>query len=647
MFVSARMKKIEILTLVSDEPKVTEAVGEMGVLHLTRSPVEGGATPVAGPETAESQAHLAELHSRALTLCEMLGLDADTPAEEAPYPTLMQVEGDLNRISDQVRPLVEEREALAGRRGQIEKLLRDTSMLREIDAPLEQLEELSFLHFAIGGMSGEAATAANDELGDRAVVLPYTTPYGEERVVAISSKKGRWTLETALEEHGFEREKLPEDQKGIPARIAELAEQQMTGLLEQIKANNAAARESAGAHGAQLLAILKRLLTESAVIQARENFAHTWATMLITGWIPAEKVTDLCRLVLDITAGRAVIEVRDPADRDGEPPTKLSNHPLIRPFEMLVSSYSTPHYNEIEPTPFIAVLFLLMFGLMFGDVGHSGLLLIAGIAMWIKGKEKIHDVGVIMTFCGISGMIFGAIYGSVFGEGMVVGHFGWLHPNDEAPKVLAITVAFGIAVISLGIILNIINRVRRRELAEVTFDKFGIVGGIFYWGALIIAARGFVTGGVNWILVVLLIVAPLMAVFLHKPVHMLLAKRRGRPVEDDTGIFVTLIESGAEVFEMVLAYVANTLSFARIGAFALAHAGLSVAVFELIKIVGEMPGGPVWTALVFVFGTALIVILEGLIVTIQSLRLEYYEFFGKFFRGEGRRYEPFHLKGTN
>ena len=98
---------------------------------------------------------------------------------------------------------------------------------------------------------------------------------------------------------------------------------------------------------------------------------------------------------------------------------------------------------------------------------------------------------------------------------------------------------------------------------------------------------------------------------------------------------------------MVLAYVANTLSFARIGAFALAHAGLCVAVFELIKIVGEMPGGPVWTVLVFVCGTALIVILEGLIVAIQSLRLEYYEFFGKFFRGEGRRYEPFRLKGTS
>jgi V/A-type H+/Na+-transporting ATPase subunit I len=617
------------------------------VLHLTRSPVEGGATPVAGPETAESQAHLDALIARAETLRPMLGAEAEAPDDTLQHPTLAEVEGELARITDEVQPLIDRRAELEAQRKQVEKLLRDTAMLRQIDAPLEQIEELSFLHFAIGSISAEAARAAADELGDRAVVLPYTTPFGDACAVAVSSKKGRWTLESVLEQHGFEREKPLEDQKGLPTRIAALAEERMAALLEAVKANNAAAREAAGRHRARLAAILRRLHTERAVILARQNFAHTWATMLITGWIPAHRVTELCRLVLDLTEGRAVIEVRDPTAIDGEPPTEMRNVSLLRPFEMLVSSYSTPHYNEIEPTPFIAVLFLLMFGLMFGDVGHSGLLLLAGLAMWTWGRAKVHDVGVIMTLCGVSGVGFGLIYGSVFGLESIAGHdLGVMHPLENARRVLAITVGFGIAVISLGIILNIVNRVKRHELNQVAFDKFGIVGGIFYWGALIIAARGFVTGQVSWVLVVLLVVAPLVAVFLHRPVRHFLAQRRGRPAEEAESLWEVAVESGAEVFEMVLAYVANTLSFARIGAFALAHAGLCVVVFELVRIVGELPGGPVWAVLVFVLGTALIVVLEGLIVTIQALRLQYYEFFGKFFRGEGRRYEPFRLKGT-
>ena len=644
MFVSARMKKVEILTLVSDEPKVTEAVGEMGVLHLTRAPVEGGASPVEGPESRESEAHLAALQARSEALCNALGLDAAVPPETVPHWTVREVEEELSRVEAEVGGITAERTTLAASRDQVEKLLRDTSLLRGIDAPVEQLEQMSFLHFAIGSMTGQGAAAAEAEVGSRAVILPYKTPYGEQKVAAISSKKGRWALESALEKHGFKREEIPADQKGVPSRIAELADQRMEELLARTKEINAAARAAAERHGNRLLAIRRRLLTEHRIVVARENFAHTWATMLITGWVPAERVNALCETVLDLTRRRAVIEIRDPLAEDEEPPTLMQNHPLVRPFEMLVSSYSTPHYSEIEPTPFIAVLFLLMFGLMFGDIGHSSLLVIAGVLTWVKGKNRIRDAGVIITFCGISGIIFGAVYGSVFGIEQIGGRaIGFIHPLENAHRVLGLTVLFGVGVVTLGIILNIVNRFRRGEYAEGSFDKFGVVGGIFYWGSLAVAARGYATGDVSWVPVLILVIAPLAVLLLRRPAAMLVGRMRGRRPSEE-GIFVLLIESAAEAFETVLAYVANTLSFARIGAFALAHAGLCVAVFELIKIVKTMPGGPLWVVLVFIFGTLLIVLLEGMIVAIQSLRLEYYEFFGKFFRGEGRRYEPFSLE---
>ncbi len=638
MLTSARMKKIEILTLVADEPKVTETVGELGVLHLTKAPAEGGALPVEGPESRENQSHVEELEARAGALCDALGIGAAEPPASIPYSALYELERDLNRIESEVSEIAAARETLSAHRSKVEKLLRDTSILRDIDAPVEQLEDMSFLHFAIGGMTGGGASAAEQELGDRAVVLPYKTPYGDSKVVAISSKKGRWALESALEKHGFKRDGLPTDEKGVPSRIAELAEQRLEQLLERTRENNQAIRAAAEQHGEQLRAIRRRLQTERRIVKARENFAHTWATMLITGWVPEEKLNALCETVLDITRQRAIIEVRDPLAEDGPPPTMMKNPSIFRPFEVLVSAYSTPRYNEIDPTPFLAILFLLMFGMMFGDVGHSAILFITGLIVWRKARARVRDFGIILTWCGVSGVIFGLVYGSFFGI-----EFRGVDLMGSVESLLQITVLFGAGVITIGLILNIINRLRRREYLHAWFDKFGIVGALFYVGSLTLTIRAAVGGRVGWLPVVLLVVAPVGLLVVYRPVVFLLRKWRGRPPEGEN-FFLVVFESVIEAFEAVLLYMANTLSFARLAAFALAHAGLSLAIFEIMDMVQGLPGGPVWAAIVFILGTLVILLLEGLIVAIQSMRLQYYEFFSKFFQGDGRRYEPFSLK---
>jgi hypothetical protein len=185
------MKRIELLTLASDEPRVTEAVGEMGVLHLTRAPADAGLPAEDAAADEEQAAHLDALEARAAALCRSLGLDADERPHAVPEATLFEIEGELNRIEAEIAEILAEREALRRSREQIEKLLHDTAVLRQIEAPVEQLEDLSFLHFAIGGLSSESAADVESQLGDRAVVLPYRDPFGESKVIAISSKKGR------------------------------------------------------------------------------------------------------------------------------------------------------------------------------------------------------------------------------------------------------------------------------------------------------------------------------------------------------------------------------------------------------------------------------------------------------------------------
>jgi V/A-type H+-transporting ATPase subunit I len=186
--------------------------------------------------------------------------------------------------------------------------------------------------------------------------------------------------------------------------------------------------------------------------------------------------------------------------------------------------------------------------------------------------------------------------------------------------------------ITLGILINIINSLRDRDYMKVFFDKSGLIGGIVYWTAIGLFTKISMsrTQGLNvyFIIislgVVLLFIRPLIEAVLKKEKH---------------NIFISLMESTIDVLEVGMSYLANTVSFIRIAAFALAHTGLFIAIFELSRIVNSS-GGEILSFLVVILGNILIIFLEGLVVTIQSLRLNYYEFFSKFFMIGKELYKP-------
>jgi V/A-type H+-transporting ATPase subunit I len=205
-----------------------------------------------------------------------------------------------------------------------------------------------------------------------------------------------------------------------------------------------------------------------------------------------------------------------------------------------------------------------------------------------------------------------------------------------------IALAVGAALITAGVVLNIANRLRRGDYAGGLLGRFGLVGIVFYWGALALAIKLAVAPGpVDGWLAAVLVVVPLLVLMLHEPLVALLTRREKLW---EGGAAIGLMLGAVEAMETVVTYMANTFSFLRVAAFALSHAALSFTIFVLVDLVRDVPGGLLWSAMVFVLGTALIVGLEGLIVAIQILRLEYYEFFTKFFRGEGVRYDPFQIE---
>ena len=309
------------------------------------------------------------------------------------------------------------------------------------------------------------------------------------------------------------------------------------------------------------------------------------------------------------------------------PPTKLKGNWFTKPFRMFVEMYGVPSYTDFDPTNFVAISYTLLFGIMFGDVGQGLVLSLVG---YIAYKLKGMQLGAIGIRLGFSSAIFGLVYGSVFGyEELYHAPFHVMSPENTMP-LLGIAIGLGVALIIIAILFNIFGNMKKKNYGEMLFSHNGIAGLIFYISVLLmvgdmILGLGLPVGGTFY--VIGLIVIPILAVFLKEP---LIHKMEGKPMfPHGFGGFFT--EGFFELFEIVLSFVANTMSFLRVGGFVLSHAGMMLVVFTLAEMVG---GIGYWVVLVF--GNIFVMCLEGMIVGIQVLRSEFYEMFSRYYEGKGK-----------
>ena len=309
-------------------------------------------------------------------------------------------------------------------------------------------------------------------------------------------------------------------------------------------------------------------------------------------------------------------------------PTKMKNQWFVRPFENLVKMYGIPAYDELDPTPFLAFTYLFCFGFMFGDVGQGLVIVIAGI---IAAKMGI-ELGGVLSRVGLSSVFFGFMYGSVFGNETWINAI-WVRPFHEINTMLITAVICGVVMLLAAYAYSIINKLRKGDLEEGVFGKNGVAGLVLYLSILVagLSSFGYIPGGAvlttpfTIIAIVLAIV-----VLVREPLAHALQKK----ALYNTSAGDYYVESGFEIFEMLLGMLSNTLSFIRVGAFALTHVGLFLA-FETLS---EMVGGGIAGVIVLIFGNIMVIGLEGLIVFIQCLRLQFYELFSKYYTGDGREF---------
>ncbi|MEG0276884.1 MAG: V-type ATPase 116kDa subunit family protein [Coprobacillus sp.] len=309
------------------------------------------------------------------------------------------------------------------------------------------------------------------------------------------------------------------------------------------------------------------------------------------------------------------------------PPTKLKSNWFSRPFRMFVEMYGVPSYTDFDPTNLVAISYTFLFGMMFGDIGQGIVLSIIGfLAYKLKGMQ----LGAVGIRLGISSTLFGFIFGSFFGSEEVFHPIFLPMDSDNTMTLLMAAIATGVILIIISIVFNIILNFKKKHWGDLLFSQNGLSGLVFYISVLLMVANMLVDfkvpiGGTLY--VILLIAMPIVMIFLKEPLSHKLEGEKLFP--HGFGAFFT--EAFFELFEVLLTFIANTMSFLRVGGFVLSHAGMMMVVYTL----ADMIGGPgYWITLVI--GNAFVMGLEGMIVGIQVLRLEFYEMFSRYYEGKGK-----------
>lgn len=375
--------------------------------------------------------------------------------------------------------------------------------------------------------------------------------------------------------------------------------------------------------------------------EVRKYAAKYHGSFFLAGWVPksAEKALEKGLHKID----GVEVESAEPKDvKRLTPPTKLKNSILSRAYTFFTEIYGVPSYNEVDPTGLIAVVYTLLYGIMFADLGQGFALAIVGFLMY---KLKGMRLGKILIPCGISGMIFGTAFGSVFGyENLLDPMFHALGFEEKPIEIMSsalmfivVSIVLGVAIIIISMLFNVFSSIKKRDFGSAIFGHNGICGIVLYSSLILLLINMFMKLGINTkALATGGILVPIILIFLKTPLGELVCGRK--PKIESISDFV--IENFFELFEVILSYMSNTLSFLRVGAFVLIHACMMSTFSALAGITGGVAA-----IIIMAFGNVFVIALEGLLVGIQVLRLNFYEIFSRFYDGDGIPFNPVKIEG--
>ncbi|MFW9769285.1 MAG: V-type ATPase 116kDa subunit family protein [Candidatus Thorarchaeota archaeon] len=516
-------------------------------------------------------------------------------------------------------------------------------------------------------------------------------------------------VERILSAMQYEAFAIPEGSEGRPEKIVKDATEKMVELEEEIEQHELRKNHIATEWGNRILAAWEVLLIESKRVDIKSFVVYTDQSIKMWGWIPDGKEEELESL-LSARVGPALEVTFDKPDfAEHDAPTYLSNPSFMEPTEDVVKAFGIPSRHDLDPTKVMFLSFPLIFGLVFADVGQGFLILLIGLAA-LRAKRKGQDWGAIMGYIqsgaqglimmGIFAIIGGFLFGSFFGAETVVeplwptfahfiddGHGHMIVNPYRATHMLKLSIEIGAIHILLGIILNIYNKFKHREMSAfivgisylwlyygfinllfgVSYssvgDWFSSTGQVNLWVPIAGIGYGIGNNGIYPAIPVSPMIFSLLA-FIVPMIVMALASFKGGM--DGVVLFL----------EYAIGMISHTVSYARIFALNTVHIILSGVFFTLVPAIFYIPfpelslfgveliplevhttdvlapgydpltglASPHLPVLGAIIGTFIVGILEGLLAFMHTLRLHFVEWFSKFYHAGGIEFLPFHAK---
>lgn len=660
---TAEMKLLELMVLKNDISAVIEYIGKKENFQFQSKLKDSAAKDAEGEESLNIDSHFYDSLSKAYT---ELGYDSSLAGiKDCSAPC----DDDRKKASDIIAAYTDLKTRIADATDEAHKVneaYKEAMAFSNLKVSYSELEHLSFLSLRIGRIPENQYEDLKYRLEGSAVVIKLGND--SSHILVASSKKGRFALDAELKNHNFVELEVPAEFKGVPESALKGLEQKKAEADKNLEELITEKSNFAETHQAQIEKLLGSFTIAVQIEDVTRRLESTELVYRITGWIPASETENYMKGLDELTEGRIAIRAYEPFEVPSvmsgkeQVPVKLKHGKFVKSFERMIFSYGSPVYGAIDPTPFVAVFFTILFGIMFGDFGQGLFFVLFGILMLcnvikVGGWNKFAP---IFMAIGISSSIMGLLTGEFFGTETVLepfaewvtGLFGTprapilkLMPSAD-PKsiyvmfgVFGVAVAIGFVINTCGLVLNIINNLGRKRYAEALLGKNGLAGAVFFWYVIALVLRIVLAKHAVAAYDVIIILVSLFFAAFAEPFER--ALNHEKPLFENG--FGTYVISGAvELIEVVSGYLSNTVSFVRVGAFALSHAVLNFTILTLT----EMVGGPrsIGGIIVLIAGNALIIVLEGMIVAIQVIRLQYYEFFSKFFHETGKEFKPFRFE---
>jgi V/A-type H+/Na+-transporting ATPase subunit I len=668
MMFTTEMIQLFAVALGKDSQRLTEVLLREGVLQfINTTELEGHSQELSASfEPKENTAEITSLRQRIEGFLLTNGILPDAPKES---DLTNRVDVKIREEKNYLDQLEAERNGIRDRQRVIQQeILKLEDIRRQVDIYGIGLSETtlrarhSFLAIQTGKIPAKNIAKIENDLRDypsMAILL------GKQEEMAhyllISMKRDSEQIGKILSGLGWTEIELPNELQSVKEDVSKEFITKTKSLTQEQKQLEMQAKELVAKHSGQLNKLWCNLRVNELLDNIQSNFKVSSRTVVFSGWLPSSRKEKLTEKIQKACSGRCYLEWHPVSIKEiseDEVPVQFHNPKVFAPFQMLVSNFGIPPYGTIDPTAVVMPIYLTMFGMMFADVGQGLVLLIIGILVALKTlknprKKPIYTLSWLIIWCGLSSMLFGALFGSYFGHklleplwfyyhGVVAGRAEGVSSIRKLEDILAITVYFGISVIILGLVFNWINLIRTGKWMELVFDKGGILGGWIYAGGIYIAKymiahsyKELPSGGVLFILAGL----PALLLFIKEPYHHK-KHHTGHGIKP-ADIMTFVMQWIVELLEIFSGYLSNTLSFMRVAGLGIAHVSLMIAFFAI----SEMTSG-IFSILILILGNILVIGLEGLSAGIQSLRLNYYEFFTKFFHGTGKLYTPISLNSS-